>query len=344
MQYVNKLIFTSDVLSNQMALNEINTYIKNVSFDSWIDGGVGVLNLQDEFIDVANMFLNNRIIFVRHICPANFKFEINKDIEDIKKLIENKSYITDKLNNNKTFSVQTRLVSDTSFLYKASDINKELANTLEQDGFKLDVKSPEQVISIFITENLAYIGVSLVKYNLSTWSGGEYKFRKDESLISRAEFKLLEAIDVFNLDISKYKSSLDLGAAPGGWTKVLLANGLRVVAVDPAELNPNIAKNPNVEHFKGLAQEYLKKNNKFDVIVNDMRMDVKESVALMGIASEYLNPDGIAIMTLKLPTKKVQAIANNAIAKLQEWYDIQAARQLFHNRSEVTVVLKKNLY
>ncbi len=341
MRYVNKLIFTSDVLSSQMALNEMNGFLEGDNFSGWIDGGVGVLSLQTSFIDTANMFIKNQAIFVRHICPVDFELEIKKDIDDIKQITDNKRNLIDKLDINKTFSIQTRLMSDTSFPYKASDINKGLANTLEQDGFNLDVKLPEQIVSIFITENLAFIGISLTKYNLSNWSGGEYKFRKDENLISRAEFKLLEAIDVFNLDFSEYKTGLDLGAAPGGWTKVLLKYNLDVVAVDPAELNPIIAKNPDVLHFKGLAQEYLKNNNKFDVIVNDMRMDVKESVALMGIAAEYLNPDGIAIMTLKLPTKKVQAITNNSITKLQSWYNIYGARQLFHNRSEVTVVLKK---
>lgn len=341
MRYVNKLIFTSDVLSSQMALNEINSFLKNSNFAGWLDGGIGAFDLQTAFIDAANLFIKNQVIFVRHICPVDFELEIKKNANDIKQILDNKHDLINRLDKNKTFSIQTRLISDTSFPYKASDINKKLANTLEQEGFNLDVKSPEQVISIFVTENFAFIGISLAKYNLSNWSGGEYKFKKDENLVSRAEFKLLEALDVFNLDFRKYKTGLDLGAAPGGWTKVLLAHGLKVVAVDPAELNPSIAKKTNVQHFKGLAQDYLKKNNKFDVIVNDMRMDVKESVDLMGIAAEYLNPDGIAIMTLKLPTKKVQAITNNAISKLQDWYNIYGARQLFHNRSEVTVVLKK---
>jgi 23S rRNA (cytidine2498-2'-O)-methyltransferase len=341
MRYVNKLIFTTDASSNQMALNEMNSFLENNSFAGWLDGGIGVFDLQTAFAEVAKLFIKNQAMFVRHICPADFELEIKKDVNDIKQILDHKRDLMDKLDKKKTFSIQTRLVSDTSFPYKASDINKKLADALNQEGFSLDVKSPEQIISIFITENLAYIGISLAKYNLSNWSGGEYKFKKDENLISRAEFKLLEAIDVFNLDFRMYKTGLDLGAAPGGWTKVLLVHGLKVVAVDPAELNPTIVKNPNVQHFKGLAQDYLKKSNKFDVIVNDMRMDVKESIALMGVASEYLNSGGIAIMTLKLPTKKVQAIANDSIAKLQDWYNIHDARQLFHNRSEVTVVLKK---
>lgn len=341
MNYVNKLIFTSDALSSQMSLNEINNFFGKECFEGWIDGGVGILNLQMPFIDAFDVFTTNQIIFVRHICPIDFELEIKKDEDDTSLIIDNRNVFLDKLDKNRTFSIQTRLLSDTKFPYKASDLNKELANVIVQNGFTLDVKSPEQIISIFITENMAYLGISLTRYNLSSWSGGEYKFRKDENLISRAEFKLLEAIEAFNLDFRKYKTGLDLGAAPGGWTKVLLKYNLNVVAVDPAELNTTISKNPKVYHFKGLAQDYLKNNNKFDVIVNDMRMDVKESVALMGIASEYLNYGGTAIMTLKLPTKKAQTITNNSIIKLQEYYEICGARQLFHNRSEVTVVLKK---
>ncbi|WDV47318.1 SAM-dependent methyltransferase [Clostridiaceae bacterium M8S5] len=342
MRKVNKLLFTSDTLSSEMALNEIIKKFKDITFERWIDKGIGLVNLHTSFIKIAKAFKEDNMIFTRHICPVNMEIDIRKSIEDINIIIEQIDEIKDLLDSGKTFSVQARLCSDIKFDYKRSDISRGLAQKLENLGFKQDVKNPEQIISITNTDEEALLGVSNASYNLSDWCAGECKYRKDKNLISRAEFKLLEAIDVFDLDLDKYKTALDLGAAPGGWTRVLLKHDLKVVAVDPAKLNKSIAKNPNVIHFKGLAQKYLRKNNKFDVIVNDMKMNVKDSISLMGMASKYLNDGGIAIMTLKLPNKRWQTITNNALNQLSDWYDILGVRQLFHNRSEVTVVLKKS--
>jgi 23S rRNA (cytidine2498-2'-O)-methyltransferase len=154
---------------------------------------------------------------------------------------------------------------------------------------------------------------------------------------------LVEAIDVFNVPIPKKGMAIDLGAAPGGWTRVLLNHNLKVYAVDPAELDKSLKRHPRVVHFKETAQVFVKRHSdlKFDLIVNDMRMDVKESVSLMGIVQSSLKNGGFAIMTLKLQKKHIQKTVNQAIAQLERWYQILGARQLFYNRSEVTVFMKK---
>jgi FtsJ-like methyltransferase len=40
------------------------------------------------------------------------------------------------------------------------------------------------------------------------------------------------------------------GAAPGGWTQFLAGLSTQVVAIDPADLDPDVAALPNVKHFK----------------------------------------------------------------------------------------------
>lgn len=43
---------------------------------------------------------------------------------------------------------------------------------------------------------------------------------------------------------------LDIGAAPGGWTSFLSNQVKKVIAVDPAEMDPIVLKNENVIQLK----------------------------------------------------------------------------------------------
>lgn len=52
-----------------------------------------------------------------------------------------------------------------------------------------------------------------------------------------AEFKLLEALEVFGIVLPSHGVALDLAAAPGGWTRVLRRAGEYVTAIDPGELD-----------------------------------------------------------------------------------------------------------
>src|SRR5207245_5904296 len=103
---------------------------------------------------------------------------------------------------------------------------------------------PQIVVSVLCTPEKAYLGISTVEENLSDWPGGMRHFAQTPEQISRSEFKLLEALEVFGVTLPSGGRALDLGAAPGGWTRLLLEAGLRVVAVDPANLDPRLARRP----------------------------------------------------------------------------------------------------
>ena len=63
-------------------------------------------------------------------------------------------------------------------------------------------------------------------------------------MASRAYFKLEEALDLAGVGDLHGSHALDLGAAPGGWTEVLLDRGASVVAVDPGALDESVATRP----------------------------------------------------------------------------------------------------
>ncbi len=121
---------------------------------------------------------------------------------------------------------------------------------------------------------------------------------------------------------------------------------MNVVAVDPAKLDSRLAGHPHLEHYRGYAEVYLeeatKRRRKFDVITNDMRMDAREAARILVQAAPCLRPDGIIISTLKLPhaTSEIDPLKNlnAALALLSRHYEVVRARQLFHDRQEVTAV------
>jgi 23S rRNA (cytidine2498-2'-O)-methyltransferase len=186
---------------------------------------------------------------------------------------------------------------------------------------------------------------------LSDWPGGARHFAQRPEQISRAEFKLLEALEVFGVSLPSRGLALDLGAAPGGWTRLLLEAGMNVVAVDPAKLDSRLVRQPHLEHYRGYAEVYLeeaiKRRRKFDVITNDMRMDAREAARLLVEASTCLHTDGFIISMLKLPhaTLEIDPVKNlsEALRLLHGHFGIVQARQLFHNRQEVTVLTARPL-
>jgi 23S rRNA (cytidine2498-2'-O)-methyltransferase len=117
-----------------------------------------------------------------------------------------------------------------------------------------------------------------------------------------------------------------------------------VVAVDPADLDPRLDGDRGIRHVRRRVPEYLPRAPQFDVIVNDLKMDARASVELMLHASRLLRPGGIAVMTLKLPRSEAEAPrtlerVRADLKRLSEGYRIREARQLYHNRHEVTVAL-----
>ncbi len=156
--------------------------------------------------------------------------------------------------------------------------------------------------------------------------------------ISRAEHKLEELFSLLPLTISG--DALDLGASPGGWTRILLQQGARRVhGVDPGEPAPSLARRPELTWHRTTAGEFIRRTQRtFQVIVNDMRMDPLMSVQTMINAAPLQRHGDLIIITLKITTNRPVELIDRALDNLGERYKIIFARQLHHNRNEVTVV------
>ena len=302
---------------------------------------------------LARRIAQQHLIFVRHLAPVQAQVTLDGTLNDIATLALTAADLPtfSVLERGQRFAVQTRLVhapeEQARRLYTGGRVNQELAAAIaEETGAVELIKRPRLVLSILCTPTTGYLGISSAQENLSDWPGGARHFAQTPEQISRAEFKLLEALEVFGLTLPAGGRALDLGAAPGGWTRLLLEAEMSVVAVDPAHLDPRLKSARGLEHYQGYAENYLeeaiKRRYSFDVIANDMRMDARDAARLLARAAPCLRHDGIVISTLKLPHAAPELdpvrVMGEALKILDRAFAVVQARQLFHNRQEVTVV------
>ena len=202
----------------------------------------------------------------------------------------------------------------------------------------------------FPDKNRALIGTSDPHNSASTHMGIQ-RLKMPHDAPSRSYLKLAEAFEVFLGKEEQEKwlkpglHAVDLGAAPGGWTWQLVQRGLQVVAVDNGPLKGVAAEHSSIKHLRQDGFRYRPKQP-VDWLVCDMVEQPAKVAALMAdwVASGATTR---AIFNLKLPMKKrVEALAN-ALAGVRATLDAKGlryrleAKQLYHDREEVTVFLAR---
>ncbi len=346
------LIVTAHLEFLEAALDELKRLDKQLASGEVLAPGIVLCSCPDA-PTLMHEAAKVRPTFVRHLAPAQAVINLSNTERDTGALALAVASLPDfqQLERGVRFAVQARLLQTSDRYierpYSSGYLNRSLAEAIaEETGAIESIKKPQVAISLLCTTEKGYLGISTIEENLSNWPGGMRHFAQTPEQISRAEFKLLEALEVFGVTLPAQGRALDLGAAPGGWTRLLLDAGLRVVAVDPATLDPRLAGRPHLEHYRGYAKTYLEESTKqrkrFDVIANDMRMDAREAARLLVQAHRCLQASGFVISTLKLPhaTRAIDPLKTlkEALSILSKCYTIVQARQLFHNRQEVTVI------
>lgn len=120
--------------------------------------------------------------------------------------------------------------------------------------------------------------------------------------VSRGGFKLKEALDSFNVDVSGMTAA-DIGASTGGFTDCLLQHGAaRVYAVDSgtAQLHPSISGDPRVTVMERCNARYITEEDigeKCDIAVMDVSFI--SQTKLYDAVSRILKHGGIFISLIK---------------------------------------------
>jgi 23S rRNA (cytidine2498-2'-O)-methyltransferase len=203
-----------------------------------------------------------------------------------------------------------------------------------------DLDLPDQVLSIEIFQHLAFLSLcwpeELLRKEIVQMR------RSAERPLNRSELKLREALECFHLALTPDMRALDLGAAPGGWTRVLAATCREVVAVDPALLDDRVHTLPNVIHVTARAENYLRGEQKaFDIVTCDMNLSPLETAGLMKQAGQLLPESAPAIMTIKFQTRQRRKHVEEVLATLEGTYRDFAVQHLPHNGLETTLFMRR---
>lgn len=222
--------------------------------------------------------------------------------------------------------------------YAPGKVRRPMLEALMDAGARVVTSGAPRTVSVCLGEERSTAGVGAATDGLIDWAGGRMRLASRPEQVSRAEFKLEELFSL--IDPPRGQIAFDLGASPGGWTRIVRSLGYgQVHAVDPADLDPRIQRDAGVRHHRTTAGEFLlDAPGPVDLIVNDMRMVPHLTATTMVDAAELLRPDGTAIITFKLGTNNPVKQTDESLEILAEAYDVIFVRQLQHNRSELTVV------
>lgn len=227
--------------------------------------------------------------------------------------------------------------------FTSADVERAVADAWVHGGTPpVDLEEPEQVLSVEIYQDLCFMGMNPAGRLVRKTVRRQRRWAPGERPISRAELKLREAIEEFGLELPREGRALDLGAAPGGWTRVLAEQMAEVVAVDPGELDERVSELSNVTHLRRRAGELAAEEvGRFDVMTNDMNLSPLQSAGLMCEMAELLAPRGIAVMTVKFMTRDRSRHIAEAVHTLQTQYEEIEVSHMPHNAKETTAMMRR---
>ncbi len=157
---------------------------------------------------------------------------------------------------------------------------------------------------------------------------------------SSAHRKLDEALAWLEIAPGEDDVVLDLGAAPGGWTWTCLQRGARVVAVDRADLDPQIEAHPRVTHVRADAFRYTPERRP-TWLVCDVIAEPQKNLAL---AQAALSSSALRALVVTLKLKRplgLDVLAQaRAVARRTPGF-FGRVKCLSANKLEVTLMMKR---
>lgn len=329
------LLFSVATDSYDLAVREIRNHFGPRVKVERVSGDLGrIVAFGPSMEELAAACTGEGIIFVRHLTGELASFPVGEvpPAHELAELI-----LSELPRHPRALSVQTWTDGASS----GGTYYHLLEEALGTRGIEVGRSGNEYVVSCFATKKTVVFGLNKLELSLSDWPGGRMRLARSDERVSRSEFKLEEAIQTFDLQLPARGKALDLGASPGGWTRILRLHGQEVWSVDPGELDPRVTADRGVHHVATTAGEFFRRNQtRFDVVVNDMRMDQLLSARVMCDAVPHLHRDALAVVTLKGGGRDPLSAAHRGLDVLRDEYDILTARQLHHNRNELTVVAR----
>lgn len=180
-------------------------------------------------------------------------------------------------------------------------VPEQLAQLSDKTIFKIG----EKVILIMMLGPDEYWVGEYVQKSTHFQTPGEVSSIEKQDVPSRAYYKIAEAFEAFDLPMQHEEMVLELGSAPGGASHFLLEQDLKVIGVDPADMDPAIIKKSNFKHWRKPFETLVKEDFRQDVdwIISDINLPPTVVLAQVHRLLGFLHPRGL-ILTLKINQDK----------------------------------------
>lgn len=219
-------------------------------------------------------------------------------------------------------------------------------------GVEPDDRGADRLVQVLLVEGWrAWCSASPLSdenATLTSWpalfAGGHAPVIGYEDAPSSAYRKLVEALGWMTTRPGPDDVVLDLGAAPGGWSYVALANGAEVLAYDRADLARSVAEHPRLKHVRQDAFTSAPLNEA-SWLLCDVIDAPERSLELIerALACETLKA---MVVTVKLkppvalgPVSAAKGLVRDA--RRRGWTG--RVKHLVHNKHEVTVMAQRHV-
>lgn len=340
MSTISRLYFSADEDYLATAADELRPFFPTAFMEPL---GPDIAVFEDEGVSIATLaetIRREHLAFTRHLMRGVGEVPHN-EAEDLGELGDIALELWEQLPYPDRVALHVWQSGDADLPYRNDQLWQRLAAALNELDVEVVRGGASHILSACQTEHGIILGSNGAGNALSDWPGGRVKLAKPKGQVSRSEFKLEELFRTGAAELPQGGTALDLGAAPGGWSRILLERGFEVWAVDPGELDRRLHGRAGLHHVRTTAGPFLAEaTQRFDLVVNDMRMEPGLSASIMNSAARHLTPGGMGIMTLKLQPEHPLPIVDRTMRMLEKAWEPVFVRQLHHNRNEITAVLR----
>jgi len=303
--------------------------------------GVWLASTSGSFTDLARGL--QATVFVRHACPAQLEVAVPDGAELrawAAALVPALLALLRRGAGQQALQVQARLLPGGP-AWAPGGLAAAAAAGLREAGQAVTGGPAPTVLSLVVAAGRAWAGCGPASAQLSPWPGGVARLRARPGELARSARKLEEALELFGLQPAAGSRVLELGAAPGGWTRLLLDLGLQVTAIDTALLHPSLEGAPGLNFIRGNAASVPVPPGPFGLLAADLSWDPLRAADCVLRCAGALAAGASGVFTIKFFGGDPLDLVSRVRRRLEAGgLEVPAVRHLFHDRAEATALLR----
>ncbi len=197
----------------------------------------------------------------------------------------------------------------------------------------------ESVLDVVLVEPAHwFFGTHIADLWPTRWPGGVQPVQPKDEPVSRAYYKAAEAITWSGFNLQPGDLCVEVGSAPGGACGRLLELGMRVIGIDPAEMDSRIAGHPHFRHIRARAGDLPRREYRgAKWLLVDSNVKPDKTLVTVGhiVTNRQCDFRGLLI-TLKIGDYESAELIDRWTTTIRSWNPKQIrVRQLARNKCEV---------